>query len=58
MSRYNCLAEREGYQQMMLLLMLPLGGTPKFYCVEEVDMQQYDILKSELKYPQGIRFWP
>ena len=58
MTRYKCFAEREGYQQMMLLLMLSLRGTPIIYYGEEVDMQQYEISKSELKDPQGIRFWP
>jgi len=43
---------------MMLLLMLSLRGTPIIYYGEEVDMQQYDISKNELKDPQGIRFWP
>ena len=43
---------------MMLLLMLSLRGTPIIYYGEEVDMQQYEISKSELKDPQGIRFWP
>ena len=58
MTRYKCFAEREGYQQMMLLLMLSLRGTPIIYYGEEVDMQEYEISKSELKDPQGIRFWP
>jgi alpha-glucosidase len=43
---------------MMLLLMLSLRGTPIIYYGEEVDMQEYEISKSELKDPQGIRFWP
>ena len=58
MTRYKCFAEREGFQQMMLLLMLSLRGTPIIYYGEEVDMQEYEISKSELKDPQGIRFWP
>ncbi|MDP6431580.1 MAG: alpha-amylase family glycosyl hydrolase [SAR324 cluster bacterium] len=58
MTRYKCFTEREGYQQMMLLLMLSLRGTPIIYYGEEVDMQQYEISKSELKDPQGIRLWP
>ena len=58
MTRYKCFSEREGYQQMMLLLMLSLRGTPIIYYGEEVDMQEYEISKSELKDPQGIRFWP
>ncbi len=43
MTRYKCFAEREGYQQMMQLLMLSLRGTPIIYYGEEVDMQQYEI---------------
>ena len=58
MTRYKCFDKREGYQQMILLLMISLRGTPIIYYGEEVDMQQYDISKSELKDPQGIRFWP
>jgi alpha-glucosidase len=58
MTRYKCFAEREGFQQMMLLLMLSLRGTPIIYYGEEVDMQEYEISKNELKDPQGIRFWP
>jgi len=38
--------------------MLSLRGTPIIYYGEEVDMQEYEISKSELKDPQGIRFWP
>ena len=58
MSRYKCFAEREGFQQMMLLLILSLRGTPIIYYGEEVDMQEYEISKNELMDPQGIRFWP
>lgn len=58
MTRYDCFAEQEGFQQMMLLLMLTLRGTPIIYYGEEVDMEQYQISKRELKDPQGIRFWP
>lgn len=58
MTRFNCSEEREGFQQMMLLLLLSLRGTPIIYYGEEVDMEQYQISKSELKDPQGIRFWP
>ena len=58
MSRYKCFAEREGFQQMMLLLILSLRGTPIIYYGEEVDMQEYEISKNELMDPQGIRIWP
>jgi alpha-glucosidase len=43
---------------MMLLLLLSLRGTPIIYYGEEVDMQEYEITKDELRDPQGIRFWP
>ena len=58
MSRYNCFNEREGFQQMMLLLLLSLRGTPIIYYGEEIDMEEYRISKEEVKDPQGIRFWP
>ena len=58
MSRYNCFYEREGFQQMMLLLLLSLRGTPIIYYGEEIDMEEYPISKEEVKDPQGIRFWP
>ena len=58
MSRYNCFYEREGFQQMMLLLLLSLRGTPIIYYGEEIDMEEYRISKEEVKDPQGIRFWP
>jgi len=58
MTRYNCFFEREGFQQMMLLLLLSLRGTPIIYYGEEVDMEEYNISKEELKDPQGIRLWP
>ena len=58
MSRYNCFNEREGFQQMMLLLLLSLRGTPIIYYGEEIDMEEYPISKEEVKDPQGIRFWP
>ena len=38
--------------------MLSLRGTPIIYYGEEIDMQHYDISKSELKDSQGICFWP
>ena len=57
-SRFDCFGEREGFQQMMLLLLLSLRGTPIIYYGEEVDMQEYEITKDELRDPQGIRFWP
>ena len=57
-TRFNCFAEREGFQQMMLLLLLSLRGTPIIYYGEEVDMEEYPITKEELRDPQGIRFWP
>ena len=37
-SRFDCFGEREGFQQMMLLLLLSLRGTPIIYYGEEVDM--------------------
>jgi alpha-glucosidase len=58
MSRYNCFNEREGFQQMMLLLLLSLRGTPIIYYGEDIDMEEYRISKEEVKDPQGIRFWP
>ena len=58
MTRYNCFSEREGFQQMMLLLLLSLRGTPIIYYGEEVDMEEYNISKKEVRDPQGIRFWP
>ena len=58
MSRFNCFGERDGFQKMMLLLLLSLRGTPIIYYGEEVDMQEYEITKDELRDPQGIRFWP
>jgi len=58
MTRYNCFHEREGFQQMMLLLLLSLRGTPIIYYGEEVDMEEYPISKEELRDPQGIRLWP
>lgn len=58
MTRYDCFAERDGFQQMMLLLMLSLRGTPIIYYGEEIDMEEYPISKAEVKDPQGIRFWP
>ena len=57
-SRFDCFGERDGFQQMMLLLLLSLRGTPIIYYGEEVDMQEYEIKKDELRDPQGIRFWP
>ena len=57
-SRFDCFGERDGFQQMMLLLLLSLRGTPIIYYGEEVDMQEYEITKDELRDPQGIRFWP
>ena len=57
-TRFNCFAEREGFQQMMLLLLLSLRGTPIIYYGEEVDMEEYPISKDEVRDPQGIRFWP
>ena len=57
-SRFDCFGERDGFQQMMLLLLLSLRGTPIIYYGEEVDMQEYEITKEELRDPQGIRFWP
>ena len=58
MTRFNCFAEREGFQQMMLLLLLSLRGTPIIYYGEEVDMEEYPISKEEVRDPQGIHFWP
>jgi alpha-glucosidase len=58
MTRFNCFDEREGFQQMMLLLLLSLRGTPIIYYGEEVDMEEYAITKEEVRDPQGIRFWP
>ncbi|MEC8940851.1 MAG: alpha-amylase family glycosyl hydrolase [SAR324 cluster bacterium] len=57
-SRFDCFGDRDGFQQMMLLLLLSLRGTPIIYYGEEVDMQEYEITKDELRDPQGIRFWP
>jgi alpha-glucosidase len=57
-SRFDCFGERDGFQQTMLLLLLSLRGTPIIYYGEEVDMQEYEIKKDELRDPQGIRFWP
>ena len=57
-SRFDSFGERDGFQQMMLLLLLSLRGTPIIYYGEEVDMQEYEITKDELRDPQGIRFWP
>ena len=57
-SRFDCFGKRDGFQQMMLLLLLSLRGTPIIYYGEEVDMQEYEITKDELRDPQGIRFWP
>ncbi len=57
-SRFSASGEREGFQQMMLLLMLSLRGTPILYYGEEVDMEEYPISREELKDPQGIHFWP
>jgi len=57
-SRFDCFGERDGFQQMMLLLLLSLRGTPIIYYGEEVDMHEYEIKKDELRDPQGIRFWP
>ena len=58
MTRYNCFGEKDGFQQMMLLLLLSLRGTPIIYYGEEVDMEEYPISKKELRDPQGIYFWP
>ena len=58
MTRFNFFDEREGFQQMMLLLLLSLRGTPIIYYGEEVDMEEYPITKEEVRDPQGIRFWP
>jgi len=57
-SRFDCFGKHDGFQQMMLLLLLSLRGTPIIYYGEEVDMQEYEITKDELRDPQGIRFWP
>ncbi|MDC0154707.1 alpha-amylase family glycosyl hydrolase [bacterium] len=57
-SRFDCFGERDGFQQMMLLLLLSLRGTLIIYYGEEVDLQEYKIIKDELQDPQGILFWP
>jgi len=58
MTRFNCMGERQGFQQMMLMLLLCLKGTPILYYGEELDMEQISFNQDQLKDPLGVYFWP
>ena len=57
-SLFNCIGEREGFQQMMLMLLLCLRGTPILYYGEELDMEELSFDRSQVKDPLGLFFWP
>ena len=58
MSRFECKGEREGFQQMMLMLLLCLRGTPILYYGEELDMEEIILEREQIQDPLGIYFWP
>ena len=58
MSRFECKGEREGFQQMMLMLLLCLRGTPILYYGEELDMEEILLDREHIQDPLGIYFWP
>lgn len=56
-SRLGC-AQKPGYQQMLLCLILCLRGTPILYYGDELDVPEYPVTREELQDPYGINLWP
>ena len=57
MTRFECKGEREGFQQLMLMLLLCLRGTPILYYGEELDMEEIILDREQIQDPLGIYFW-
>ncbi|MFL2750308.1 MAG: hypothetical protein ACJ0DI_12765 [bacterium] len=52
--RFEC----KGFQQMMLMLLLCIRGTPILYYGEELDMEEIILDREQIQDPLGIYFWP
>ena len=58
MTCFECKGEREGFKQMMLMLLLCLRVTSVLYYGEELDMEEIILEREQIQDPLGIYFWP